>query len=129
MDFSLPAKERLKGKKVLDTVFQKGKSINAYPLKLWYVAVDDSQDVRFRIGVNAPKRKFKSAVKRNRIKRLLREAYRLNKALFFNKVEGRYALFFLYLGDTAPTYKDMDAHMKKAAKAFIRKEKHEKNIP
>jgi ribonuclease P protein component len=48
-----------------------------FPVKLFYTIADDDQTIKAGVGVSA--RNFKKAVDRNRIKRLLRECYRLNK--------------------------------------------------
>jgi len=65
-----------------------------------------------------PKRNFKSAVKRNRIKRLLREVYRLNKALVFNNTNNDFAFLFLYLGKDMPSFDTLNHKMKVLLKKF-----------
>lgn len=68
---------------------------------------DDDQPVPVRVAFGVPKRNFKSAVKRNRIKRLMREAYRLNKqdlhdALGLKSV--KIVVFIIYTGKEVPSY-------------------------
>ena len=104
MQQTLSKNERIKSKKLFEQLFEKGSSVSNYPVKLIYLRLDNEQDAQFKIAVVAPKRNFKNAVKRNRIKRLLREVYRLNKNLLFNKIEGNFALVFLYIGKEMPDY-------------------------
>lgn len=126
MAFTFPKKERLKSKKLLEQVFAKGKSINAFPLKLIYLHTDLREDVSFQVAVVAPKKNFKSAVRRNRIKRLLREAYRLNKDIIFNNTKGQYALVILYLGKDMPTYSGIESKTVQLMKAFLKRISDEK---
>ncbi|WP_299533600.1 ribonuclease P protein component [Ulvibacterium sp.] len=104
MSFTFPKEEKLKSRKLFNTLFTQGKSITKYPVKLIYLKTELPKDVKIQMGVAVPKKSFKSAVKRNRIKRLLREAYRLNKPMVFNNSEGNFAFLFLYLGKEMPNY-------------------------
>ncbi|WP_339664959.1 ribonuclease P protein component, partial [Maribacter arcticus] len=97
MDVSFGKKEKLKSKKLFTQLFEEGKGVSVYPLKLIYICTE-KKEAPIQTGVTVSKRNFKSAVKRNRIKRLLRESYRLNKALIFNNTDANFAFLFLYLG-------------------------------
>lgn len=102
MSFTFPKKEKLKSKKLIEQLFVEGKSVSQYPIKLIYLKVDQ-QEALIKAGVAVPKKKFKSAVSRNHLKRLLRESYRLNKALVSNNTEDKFAFLFLYIGkETLP---------------------------
>ena len=86
---TLSKKERICSKKQIDELFSGGysKSITAYPIRVIYVwrpCMDDEPQVM--VMVNVSKRFFKHAVKRNRIKRQLREAYRKNKQILFSSL-------------------------------------------
>ncbi len=120
--FSYPKSEKLKNKKIIDQLFSEGKSVSKYPLKLIYLQIVASPNTQIQTGVTVPKRNFKSAVKRNRIKRLLREAYRLNKQEVFNNTEGRFAFLFLYLGKEVPTFKQVEKGMKAVLQRFLEAE-------
>jgi ribonuclease P protein component len=105
-DYSLPANERLKKKKEIQEIFQIGKSIGNKPLRLLYIISKES-DPSIMFGVTVPSKKFAKAVDRNRIKRLIRESYRLQVSELKNIVHTmniRIKLFFIYSGDAVPTY-------------------------
>lgn len=125
MDFSFSKKEKLKSKKLIDQLFAEGKQFNHFPLKLIALKTSFDEDVNVKTMVIVPKKRFKSAVKRNRIKRLLREAYRLNKPLVFNNIEGNYAFAILYLGKEMPDFQLIDKKMKGLLEKFIKKIPHE----
>lgn len=70
--------EKLKSKKAIDYLFSKGKSINAFPIRAIYIKKPTPENVLINAGVVVSKKNIKLAVKRNLIKRRMREAYRLN---------------------------------------------------
>ena len=71
--------ERLKKLESFKTLIKVGQSINKFPIRcLWHLIPYDGESV-LKVAFNVPKRKFKSAVTRNKIKRRMREAYRLNR--------------------------------------------------
>jgi ribonuclease P protein component len=76
---SLPKSERLNKKILISKVYDSGIAIKAFPLIFSYQLTDKSYFDQPQILFTVSKRKFKKAVDRNRIKRLMREAYRLKK--------------------------------------------------
>ena len=103
MSTSYPKKEKLKSKKVIEQLFDEGQSVSAFPLRLVYLQTTFDDNVIAKTGVSVSKRNFKTAVDRNRIKRLLREVYRLNKAVYFNNITTQYAFMILYIGKEKPS--------------------------
>ena len=117
MEYSFPKIEKLKSKKRIAQLFEEGHAITAYPIKLIYLESKE-QSAKIQVGVAVPKKNFKSAVARNRIKRLLRESYRLNKAMVFNNTQDEFAFLFLYLGKEKPTFLKVEGKMKSLLQKF-----------
>lgn len=96
MKFTYPKSEKLKSKKTIDLLFSKGKSVSKYPLRLVYVALEEEIDAKTTVGVSVSKKHFKHAVDRNYYKRILREAYRLNKHLLIDTLQKPYGFMLFY---------------------------------
>ncbi|QDP85127.1 ribonuclease P protein component [Chryseobacterium sp. SNU WT5] len=89
-DFKFPREEKLKHKKEIGLLFEKGKWKTCENIRIITLNLDKKpqEDFTFdnqKVGVSVSKKHFKKAHDRNRIKRLLRECYRLNKDLFVSK--------------------------------------------
>ncbi|WP_223032363.1 ribonuclease P protein component [Hanstruepera marina] len=113
-------KEKLKSKKLIDKLFSEGKSVSSYPLRMVYLATELNASAELNIGVSVSKRHFKKAPDRNRIKRLMREAYRLNKTIIFNNITTQYALMILYIGNDKPKYSDIESATVKLFNKFVK---------
>ncbi|MFD0834774.1 ribonuclease P protein component [Mariniflexile aquimaris] len=117
---SYSKKDKLKSKILIDQLFATGKSVSAYPLRLVYIPTTFNDDVKAKTGVSVSKRYFKLAVDRNRIKRLLRESYRINKAAYFNNITTQYAFMILYIGKEKPTLKQIETQMNLLFEKFLK---------
>ena len=111
MRFSFGKKDKLKSKKLIEKLFSEGKSVSSYPLRLVYLEAHFEEDILSKTGVSVSKRHFKKAVDRNRIKRLMRESFRLNRARYFNNISTQYAFMILYIGNEKPDSKLMNTAM------------------
>ena len=97
--YTLSKEERLSWKRYIDLLFAKGQSFVAFPLRVVYLPVEESV-APVSILVSVPKKKFKRAVKRNLIKRQVREAYRIHKYTLVDPltIQSKHMLVaFLYL--------------------------------
>jgi ribonuclease P protein component len=108
-EFSFGKEEKLKSRKLVEELFATGKSQGVFPLRITYKFLPAEQDVApLQAGVSASKKHFKKAVDRNRIKRLIREAYRLQKKDLMQLAKEkntRVILFFIFVDKTKPAYK------------------------
>jgi ribonuclease P protein component len=127
MSQKFPRKEKLKSDKVIGQLFQEGRSLTKFPLRLLYMETPLPAPVQATVSV--PRRSFKKAVERNRIKRLIRESYRRNKAVVFNNTEGNFAFLFLYLGKEIPTFKEVEQPMIGLLQQFIARKNDEETRP
>ena len=122
--FTLKKGERLKRRKIIGRMFNReGSSFSVFPLRIIWLKtpLDCPYPAQFTISVS--KRNFSKAVYRNRIRRLLREVYRLNKHSFYDSIpEGeQYAVMLLYVGKKMPKFLDLDHKFKIMIKKFRRK--------
>lgn len=91
----------------MTSIFEGGKQEKVYPFLLRYLTVNLKTNTRFQIVIAVPKRKFKKAVDRNKIKRLIREAVRKKKYIIENSMtddEPQLALFLIYTSNQEETY-------------------------
>ena len=117
LKYTLGKNERLKSRKAIDLLFAEGKSFSVFPLKVIYSFKKNNpglktlnfkpETLNLSAAFSVSKRNFKKAVDRNRIKRLMRESYRLQKNellshLITNKES--IAVFILYTGNELPEY-------------------------
>jgi ribonuclease P protein component len=120
--FGLPKKERLKSRKSIDALFAEGKHFVVFPIRVSYLLADGEGAVQ--IGVGASKRNYKRAVDRNRIKRLLREAYRLQKTDLVEAAMGtnkKLIVFFTHIDKIPPTFDTAKAAMAKCLVRLLQK--------
>lgn len=77
--FSLSKNERIKSKKTIETLFRQGEAFFSYPYRMVFILEKSSKNPGLHLAFSVPKRYFKRAHDRNRIKRITREACRLQK--------------------------------------------------
>ena len=129
--FTYQKKDKLKSRKQTQHLFSTGQAINVFPIRLIYTiepmasnAESASATSVLQAGVGAPSRTFRKAVQRNRVKRLLREAYRLEKPNFISQAalnNKRVNLFFLYTDALVLTQVEIQGKLKEALSILVSK--------
>ena len=105
--YTLTKNERLKRRKIIEQLFNERKGIHILPLRASYKWYTGTLDAPLQAGFSVSSRTFKKAVDRNRIKRMMREAYRLQKQELRDQLCARQrqlAVFFIYTGREMPQY-------------------------
>ena len=134
--FTYQKADKLKSRKQTQHLFSTGKAINVFPIRLIYTiepipttADNLSLTSILQAGVGAPSRTFRKAVQRNRVKRLLREAYRLEKPNFIIQAAlnntainpKRVNLFFLYTDALVLTKVEIQVKIKEILSILVTK--------
>lgn len=126
MTEKLPKEQRLYKKKNIQTLFEKGKGFLFYPFRIVVFSQKTENDELSipRIIISVSKKRFHHAVKRNRVKRLIREAWRRNKAGIMIKCEEQKKILniaFIYVATVILSYKEIE---KKIKQLSLRLEEH-----
>lgn len=114
--------ERLCSRKVFQNLFHKGDSFYSYPFRVVFDIELQQQPQTTKFAVSVPKKKFKLAVHRNRIKRQVREAYRLNKSWFYDELNINIKvvnLVFIYTQSDFVEYKVIHSSVKTALARIV----------
>ncbi len=123
--------ERLNKKKIIEKMFAGGsRSFSIFPLRVVWLPVKEL-DVQASILISVSKRRFKRAVKRNRIKRQIREAYRLNKQILLaplTEKNRRLAIAFIYLADELMNSALVEEKIKAALTRIVEKISTEQTV-
>jgi ribonuclease P protein component len=114
--YTLCKDERLKREQYIETLFRSGKAFSAFPLRfIWHFHPKGEAKYPVQAGFSVPKKKFRHAVDRNRIKRLIREAWRLQKHAIYERVppDMQLHLFLIFTDTSLPDQGTITAAMLK----------------
>ena len=106
--------EHLCGEKRITRLYTQGDAFIAFPMRVVFLIESKSESEPSSVLVSVPKKRFKRAVKRNRLKRLMREAYRLNKQPFIEKLVEKQLqihIAFNYVSDDVFDYPTIEKKM------------------
>ena len=119
--YSLGKSERLKSRKQIDQVFETGKKITLFPFRLLYRT--EQGEAMVKAGFTVSSKNFPRAVDRNRIKRLSRESYRLQKKELETAVlknDCCLHLFLIYTGREMVGYEEISVPLKKLLDKLVK---------
>lgn len=122
--FTFTKKERLTGEKRIEKLFAQGQSFMSYPFRVVYLEKEPDRSSPFAVLISIPKKRIKSAVGRNKMKRLAREAYRLNKNQHIDAVSfgNRYCdVAFVYVAEKLCDYASVEKGIRKALRELTQR--------
>ena len=121
---SFPKAEHLCGEKRIARLYTQGEAFMAFPFRVVF-RIEKKKDIATAsVMVSVPKKRFKRAVKRNRLKRLLREAYRLNKHALIDLLDEKQLqvhVAFNYVSDEELDFVTVEKKMKIALQKLMDK--------
>lgn len=122
--FTLRKQDKLKSRKLIEKLFDSGDSSFVYPIKLMYLDLP-VLDSKLKMAVTVPKRQFKRAVDRNKLKRKIREAYRQHKPTLEHQLSNHpnhhhLILMFIYVGKGIEEYSVIEKAVKKLLSKALR---------
>ena len=123
MKNTLGKQERLKSKKLIEKLYAEGTSVKSFPLRMMFIQTTHTSSFPCQVGVSVAKRNYKLAADRNRLKRLMRETYRLQKQIVYNNLDKHYVFMISYIGREEIKYEDLYLKMEKLLTLFIDKVK------
>ena len=118
MDQTFGKKYKLCRQKLIDSVFKSGTTVKQYPFVVHFMEIEEKLEAPFQITVSAPKRLFKKAHDRNRIKRLMRETIRKNKLILETFITTNNKQLILFMVYTSKEEMKYDVLLRKTEQLF-----------
>ena len=105
----------LKRRVVMDRVFEAGQTAKGFPMIVRFAEVSPDGPAPTRVAFTVSKRRFRKAVDRNRIKRLMRESWRLHRSIFEDNIPAgkQWAVVLIFVGRDLPASQEVEKGMVK----------------
>ncbi len=128
--YKFSKEEKLKSQKVIQQLFENRQSFHFFPLRvIWGKIAPRLNQYPVQIAITVPKKRFPKAVDRNRIKRQVREAYRLSKPILYEKLapfDEQYGIMIIYTGKKQPKVNELYKSLKSMRKTLVKAIKKQK---
>lgn len=112
--------ERLCSRSEIDQLFSKGHSFFKHPFKIIWLPGNWDNNISIKVVISVSKHKFKRAVDRNKIKRLIRESFRLNKFVLEERLNGqKIQLAIIFASKEVPDFTTVDRIIKEMFKRLL----------
>ena len=110
-----PKSERLHSKKLIEELFNSKTSFTIYPFRVVYLMKPLQANECHQVLISIPKKRFKRAVDRNKLKRRIKEAYRLHKQVLGEEIQNFYLLIgYIYVGREIANYQEVEEKLKQS---------------
>ncbi len=119
-----PKQERLCGRKEIDRLFDQGSAVSSLPVKLLFIPRTEDTTIPCKSMFVVPKKSFRKAHDRNKLKRRMREAFRLNKSGLYQQLASKeqcFSLAFLYTGKKEENYSKIELALKECLQKMNKK--------
>ncbi|MGL5682116.1 MAG: ribonuclease P protein component [Marinifilaceae bacterium] len=115
MNYTFSKDERLCSRTALEQLMRDGQSFVAYPFRIVYSVHNEKAEAPAQLAISVGKKRFKRAVKRNAVKRMVREVYRMRKHKLYNAIgeERNMQMLLIYLDSQLPDYDKLGYAMDK----------------
>ena len=124
--FGFPKSEKLCSKKDIKGLFENGDSVFLYPYKIYYLKKDIPH---YKVLILSPKKRIKKSVDRKKVLRRIREAFRLQKKIFFEEISLEYGhLGIVYVGTVENEFTSLFTKLKQAIERLKHKVKEKIDI-
>lgn len=120
--YTYSKKEKLCSRKDILRLFEHGNTFYSDPFRLLWLKSEDTLPFPALTGISVGKKSFSKAVDRNRIKRLIRETWRVNKQHLYGQLEQiniQIVIMIIYSGDKIPEFSNLNERMQEAIRKFL----------